>query len=362
MAAASRSSSSARASSAPPSPGIWPKAGAAVTIVDAGAARRRRDRQFICLDQCELGQPGTLFPAAHARRSPSGPGLRRRCHGDPARLERRACAGTCRRKASKPSPPSTRPGATASAASIAPRPPASSPIWPTSPDFALHVAGEGAVEPAPAAQVLVADAVRRGAKLMTGTRVEALVRDNGRVVGVRDGRRRPCAPTRWCLPPALHAPDLAATVGVGLPIDTPPGLLVHSRPHGERLLNGLVLGERLHMRQTAEGRIVAGSDFGGADPGADAADTARALFAEVQAMLVGGDRLELDFHTLGYRPTPADGFPIIGRADRHRRPLRRRHAFRHHARAGGWAVRGAGNSRRPRAIRCCSHTACRASP
>ena len=88
-------------------------------------------------------------------------------------------------------------------------------------------------------------------------------------------------------------------------------------------------------------------EFGGDDPGADPADTARALFAEMQAMLVGGDRLELDFHTIGYRPMPADGFPIIGRADRHRRPLRRRHAFRHHARAGGRAVRRAGNPRGP---------------
>ena len=68
------------------------------------------------------------------------------------------------------------------------------------------------------------------------------------------------------------------------------------------------------MRQTAEGRIVAGSDFGGTEPGADPVETARALFAEVQAMLKGGDALKLDFHTLGYRPTPSDGFPIIGRA------------------------------------------------
>ena len=29
----------------------------------------------------------------------------------------------------------------------------------------------------------------------------------------------------------------------------------------------------------------------------------------------GADGLELDFHTVGYRPTPTDGFPIIGRAE-----------------------------------------------
>jgi glycine/D-amino acid oxidase-like deaminating enzyme len=69
------------------------------------------------------------------------------------------------------------------------------------------------------------------------------------------------------------------------------------------------------MRQTAEGRIVIGADFGGADPGADAGATAHALFAETKAMLRGADALALDFHTVGYRPTPADGFPIVGRAD-----------------------------------------------
>ncbi|TJV65553.1 MAG: FAD-binding oxidoreductase, partial [Mesorhizobium sp.] len=31
--------------------------------------------------------------------------------------------------------------------------------------------------------------------------------------------------------------------------------------------------------------------------------------------LRGADGLELDFHTVGYRPTPADGFPIVSRAD-----------------------------------------------
>ena len=181
------------------------------------------------------------------------------------------------------------------------------------PDFAVHVAGEGAVEPAVAAQVLIEDAVRRGAKLITGTRVEALVRDNDRVVGAEtaDGA---LAADDVVLAAGVAAPDLAAAVAVGLPILTPAGLLVHSRPHGaDRLLNGLVLANRLHMRQTAAGRIV-GGEFGGDDPGADPADTARALFAEMQAMLVGGDRLELDFHTIGYRPMPTDGFPIIGRA------------------------------------------------
>ena len=97
-----------------------------------------------------------------------------------------------------------------------------------------------------------------------------------------------------------------------LPLTTPPGLLVTSRPH-ERLLNGLVMAPDLHMRQSAEGRIVAGADFGGSDPRTDADATARAVFAKLQSMLTGGEQLVMEGHSTGYRPTPVDGFPAIGR-------------------------------------------------
>ena len=30
-------------------------------------------------------------------------------------------------------------------------------------------------------------------------------------------------------------------------------------------------------------------------------------------MVIGAEHVEMDFHTLGFRPTPADGFPMIGR-------------------------------------------------
>ncbi|TIT08153.1 MAG: FAD-binding oxidoreductase [Mesorhizobium sp.] len=118
-------------------------------------------------------------------------------------------------------------------------------------------------------------------------------------------------------PNLVAPPDFAVYVaeeGVELPLDTPPGLIVHSRPH-RKLLNGLVHAERLHMRQTAEGRIIAGSDFAGGDPGEDPEAAARQLFAVTKAALRGADELELDFHTVGYRPTPVDGFPVISRAD-----------------------------------------------
>jgi glycine/D-amino acid oxidase-like deaminating enzyme len=180
------------------------------------------------------------------------------------------------------------------------------------PDFALHVAGEGVAEPVATAKVLQADAEQGGAKIVSGT-VTALVLSNGKVTGVEISGQRIVA-DEVVIAAGTGAPAIAATAGIKLQIETPPGLIVHSRPY-KKLLNGLVHAEKLHMRQTAEGRIIAGSDFAGGNPGDDPEATARELFAVMKAALRGADGLELDFHTVGYRPTPIDGFPIIGRAE-----------------------------------------------
>lgn len=181
------------------------------------------------------------------------------------------------------------------------------------PDLALHVAEEGAVEPRAAAQALLAEAGRRGARFLPHSAVTALAARNGRVMGIEADCGRLSA-DEVVLAAGTGTAALAATAGIELPMTTPPGLLVHSRPHAP-LLNGLIMAPELHMRQTAEGRIVSATDFGGTDPDADTDATAREVFAQTRAMLRGADDLALDFHTTGYRPMPADGFPVIGRAD-----------------------------------------------
>ncbi len=69
----------------------------------------------------------------------------------------------------------------------------------------------------------------------------------------------------------------------------------------------------LHIRQTAEGRIVAGTDFAGADPEGNAEGLAAELQSKVQVKVKGAESLGLDFYTVGLRPTPADGFSAVGR-------------------------------------------------
>jgi glycine/D-amino acid oxidase-like deaminating enzyme len=143
--------------------------------------------------------------------------------------------------------------------------------------------------------------------------VDRLALTNGKVTGVVISGET-IAADEVVIAAGAGAPAIAATTGIKLAIETPAGLIVHSRPY-KKLLNGLVHAEKLHMRQTDEGRIIAGSDFAGGDPGENPDATARDLFAATKAALRGADGLELDFHTVGYRPTPIDGFPIIGRAE-----------------------------------------------
>ena len=178
------------------------------------------------------------------------------------------------------------------------------------PAFAVHVAEEGVAEPVATAKALLADAERLGARVMTGT-VERLTFGDGKVSGVVVSGETIGA-DEIVVAAGTGAPAIVATAGIVLPMETPPGLIVHSRPY-RKLLNGLVHG-KLHLRQTEEGRIIAGSDFAGGDPGENPDATARDVFAAAKAALRGAEGLELDFHTIGHRPTPIDGFPVIGRA------------------------------------------------
>jgi glycine/D-amino acid oxidase-like deaminating enzyme len=181
------------------------------------------------------------------------------------------------------------------------------------PEFALHARSEGAVEPITATLALIEDAKSRGLHVLDGLSITGLEVTGSNLSGVRttDGVVQA---DHVVVAAGSQTPRLAATLGVDVPIDAPPGLIVHSRPV-ERLLNGLVIAPELHLRQTHDGRIIAGSDFGGTDPGEDPDSTARELFGKVKAFLKGGDALEMAFHTVGYRPTPKDGFPILGAVD-----------------------------------------------
>ncbi|MCA3555059.1 FAD-binding oxidoreductase [Aestuariivirga sp.] len=179
------------------------------------------------------------------------------------------------------------------------------------PDYGYFAAGEGMLEPLATARTLLSAASAAGADVISGMPVKWLAEEHGRVTGVMTDEGVIHA-DETVVAAGANTAQLLDSVGITLRMSAPAGLLSHSKP-APKLLNGLVMTPGLHIRQTAEGRIVAGADFAGADPEGNAEALAADLQAKVGAMVEGAEGLGLAFFTVGYRPTPADGFSAIGR-------------------------------------------------
>ncbi|MBX3582575.1 MAG: FAD-binding oxidoreductase [Rhizobiaceae bacterium] len=181
------------------------------------------------------------------------------------------------------------------------------------PELALHVPEEGMLEPLATTQALLAATISNGARLLGDTEATLLTLANGRVTGIETptGERLEADETVVCA--GVDTSRLLEIAGLPMALDAPPGLIAHSTRSDKKLLNGLVMTPDFHVRQTHEGRLIIGTDFAGGDPQGRDSEMATALLDGVKAMVRGSDDLDLDVITVGYRPTPRDGYPAIGR-------------------------------------------------
>ena len=179
------------------------------------------------------------------------------------------------------------------------------------PERAVHVAGEGDIDPVMATEGFIAAAVQHGAKIQTGVSVKRLVEKSG-VVSIALGDGTVLAADDILLAAGVATAPLLKGIGITLAMDHPPGLLIRAKAAAHSL-RGLVMAPGVHARQQEDGVIIAGSEFTGADPGTDSAKTARDLFQRLTALLK--EKPEFVGYGVGERPTPADGFPAIGRPE-----------------------------------------------
>lgn len=185
------------------------------------------------------------------------------------------------------------------------------------PDWGLRAFEEGTLEAAEAARLLLEHSRKIfGAEVIEGSVERFLHAGNGtdgRVRGVRTSSGREIVADHVVLAAGLGSVPLLAAEGIALPLNGRDGMLVNSKPTDKKFLEALINDKDLHMRQTiVEGRLRAGADYTGGDVGDDPQDTAEKLFAQVQASLKDGDELEFDYYTVGTRPDPEDGLPILG--------------------------------------------------
>lgn len=178
-------------------------------------------------------------------------------------------------------------------------------------EIAAHAHDEGAAEAEDVARVLTEAAVESGAELMHGSQVEGLDCEGGKVTGLRLAGETITA-DEVVVAAGVSTSDLVQETGFELPLSSPPGLLIHTAPVS-RALNGLVLSEGLHMRQKPNGQLLAGTDFQGGGGLDDAENVAGELMSRLSGAIGTNQKLELDRCSIGYRPMPADGLPVVGR-------------------------------------------------
>ncbi|KAJ4289893.1 hypothetical protein N0V90_011226 [Kalmusia sp. IMI 367209] len=180
------------------------------------------------------------------------------------------------------------------------------------PDWALRYTEEGQMEAHIVAEKLIEEAQANGAALLEANVTSFLRGEDGRITGVVVEGGQEVQADHVVLAAGLGSVDLLATENVTLPLTPKAGLLVNTAPSKKRLLNGVVNAFELHLRETEDGRIRSGSQFSGSPPGDDPQVTADELFAKIKGAFKDGDELTYDYYTIGYRPTPQDGLPILG--------------------------------------------------
>lgn len=180
------------------------------------------------------------------------------------------------------------------------------------PDRALHLPLEAAVDPVHACRALIDGAVDLGARTCFGCEVKALRRADGRIKGVETPHGRIDA-DHVVLSAGVGAEGLLAGIDVDLPMSNRFGVMLKSRPV-ERVLNHIIWGDRIHIKQQADGRLVIGEVFSEDWTDRDPADIAEQMLADARRHLADVT-IEVEHETIGLRPIPRDGMPVVGAID-----------------------------------------------
>ncbi len=182
----------------------------------------------------------------------------------------------------------------------------------TPPDRALQFPTEGAVDAAALTDRLLTAAMGQGAQLILGTPVTGLI-GTSRITGVRTDQG-PIHADHTILATGTATPGLLCDVGYDLPLLRRPGVLLRSEPLPP-LINHILVGPDGEIRQDATGHILAPASASHQSDDAETvpalSDLAEATLHRIRTLLPEAD-LRWSRMTLGQRPVPEQGLPVVG--------------------------------------------------
>jgi len=188
---------------------------------------------------------------------------------------------------------------------------------------------EGSVDSVRATEVLLEGAANAGAEVVHPCEVTALDLRWGRLRGVETtkGKYETDALVIAC---GVDTPGLATMAGLSVPLVHSPGILAHTQPL-PRQLHGVVVAPGPHMKQKRDGGLVIGEAIGPpideihehlfSGPHQGFPDKAmeeihgERLVEQAKRFFPSAEQAAVDRVTLGWRPLPKDGYPVIGFPD-----------------------------------------------
>jgi len=179
------------------------------------------------------------------------------------------------------------------------------------PAVAVHHPEDAALDPVAGAELLVAGARERGARVRTGTVATALDHRAGTVRGVHTTAGTLPADT-VVLAAGTGTTALCAGIGVALPVAPSPAVLVRLRA-APGLVRTIVATPALEARQLDDGTVLAPVAYRGETDRAALLDTAHRVRRRFAAAFAGADGTRVGSAEIGWRPMPGDGEPVVGR-------------------------------------------------
>lgn len=179
------------------------------------------------------------------------------------------------------------------------------------PPQAMFAEGEGAINPTLTAEMFITAAREAGATIQLGNEVVSLLTKGPRVVGVVTANGTMTADL-VVLAAGVHATELCQPIDVTLPIDVSPAILLTFRNH-HRFVNRIVSNPFLEIRAASDTLTLAAEDYIDESTENNPRAIAQRTLERMKEHWQGAKQVKLVHVSVGKRPIPQDGLPLIGR-------------------------------------------------
>lgn len=178
------------------------------------------------------------------------------------------------------------------------------------PKQARYAVKDGAIDASEATRILVDKACEKGAVLQTQTIVSGFCMTKGKVTGVLTSRGKLDADC-VVLACGTGIPALTERTATPVPILSSPAILLRFAVP-QRVVRTLISGDDIEVRHARNGDLLAAEDY---PAGGNVRETAVSAQLAVRSRLAGGESAVLIKYSVGERPVPQDGYPVLGFTD-----------------------------------------------